>query len=158
MANGKERPVLITIIAILYFVFGVLMLLGGAGIGILGVAVPEAILPAAAVGGIIAVAAIIIHKELLIPILCFIFFMESVSVLLQTEYARMGNKRGKKWRVFKRAPIHDTFRVAPGQLPTDFKVLINWPKGCWLESKIIVRFWIITIILASLAIVTLKIR
>jgi phospho-N-acetylmuramoyl-pentapeptide-transferase len=111
-----------------------------------------------AIGGIIAVAAIIIHKELLIPILCFIFFMESVSVLLQTEYARMGNKRGKKWRVFKRAPIHDTFRVAPGQLPTDFKVLINWPKGCWLESKITVRFWIITIILASLAIVTLKIR
>ena len=111
-----------------------------------------------AIGGIIAVTAIIIHKELLIPILCFIFFMESVSVLLQTEYARMGNKRGKKWRVFKRAPIHDTFRVAPGQLPADFKVLINWPKGCWLESKITVRFWIITIILAALTIVTLKIR
>lgn len=111
-----------------------------------------------AIGGIIAVAAIIIHKELLIPILCFIFFMESVSVLLQTEYAKMGNKRGKKWRVFKRAPIHDTFRVKPGQIPADFKVLINWPKGCWLESKITVRFWIVTIILAALTIVTLKIR
>ena len=111
-----------------------------------------------AIGGIIAVAAIIIHKELLVPLLCFIFFMESVSVLLQTNYAKMGNKRGKKWRVFKRAPIHDTFRVAPGQIPTDFKVLINWPKGCWLESKITVRFWIITIILAALTIVTLKIR
>ena len=111
-----------------------------------------------AIGGIIAVAAIIIHKELLIPLLCFIFFMESVSVLLQTNYAKMGNKRGQKWRVFKRAPIHDTFRVAPGQLPADFKVLINWPKGCWLESKITVRFWIITIILAALTIVTLKIR
>ncbi|MBR4645054.1 MAG: phospho-N-acetylmuramoyl-pentapeptide-transferase [Bacteroidaceae bacterium] len=111
-----------------------------------------------AIGGIIAVAAIIIHKELLIPLLCFIFFMESVSVLLQTRYAKMGNKRGQKWRVFKRAPIHDTFRVAPGQLPADFKVLINWPKGCWLESKITVRFWIVTIILAALTIVTLKIR
>lgn len=111
-----------------------------------------------AIGGIIAVAAIIIHKELLIPLLCFIFFMESISVLLQTEYAKIGNKRGEKWRVFKRAPIHDTFRVKPGQLPPDFKVLINWPKGCWLESKITVRFWIVTIILAALTIVTLKIR
>ena len=111
-----------------------------------------------AIGGIIAVAAIIIHKELMIPLLCFIFFMESVSVLLQTRYAKMGNKRGEKWSVFKRAPIHDTFRVAPGQLPADFKVLLNWPKGCWLESKITVRFWIITIILAALTIVTLKIR
>ncbi|MBO7067734.1 MAG: phospho-N-acetylmuramoyl-pentapeptide-transferase [Bacteroidaceae bacterium] len=111
-----------------------------------------------AIGGIIAVAAIIIHKELLIPLLCFIFFMESVSVLLQTNYAKMGNKRGQKWRVFKRAPIHDTFRVKPNQLPPDFKVLIDWPKGCWLESKITIRFWIITIILAALTIVTLKIR
>jgi len=110
------------------------------------------------IGGIIAVAAIIIHKELLIPLLCFIFLMESVSVLLQTNYAKRGNKRGEKWRVFKRAPIHDTFRVAPGQLPADFKVLINWPKGCWLESKITTRFWIVTIILAALTIVTLKIR
>jgi phospho-N-acetylmuramoyl-pentapeptide-transferase len=105
-----------------------------------------------------AVAAIIIHKELLIPLLCFIFFMESVSVLLQTKYAKMGNKRGEKWRVFKRAPIHDAFRMTPDKIPADFKILINWPKGYWLESKITVRFWIITIILAALSIVTLKIR
>ncbi len=59
MANGKERPVLISVIAILYFVFGILMLLGGAGIGLLGVAVPAAILPAAALGGGIAIAGII---------------------------------------------------------------------------------------------------
>ncbi len=111
-----------------------------------------------AIGGIIAVLAIIIHKELLLPLLCFVFLMESVSVLLQTQYAKMGNRRGKKWRIFKRAPIHDTFRVKPGQLPADFKVLINWPKGCWLESKITTRFWIITIILSALTIVTLKIR
>jgi phospho-N-acetylmuramoyl-pentapeptide-transferase len=70
----------------------------------------------------------------------------------------MGNKKGLKWRVFKRAPIHDAFRVLPGQLSADTKVLVNWPKGCWLESKITVRFWIITIILAALTIITLKIR
>ena len=111
-----------------------------------------------AIGGIIGVMAIIIHKELLLPLLCFVFFMESLSVLLQTNYAKMGNRRGEKWRVIKRAPLHDTFRVAPGQLPANFKVLINWPKGCWLESKITVRFWIVTIIMSALAIVTLKIR
>lgn len=111
-----------------------------------------------AIGGIIAVTAIIIHKELLIPVICFVFFMESVSVLLQTNIAKMGNKRGQKWRVFKRAPIHDTFRIKPGQLAPDLKILFNWPKGCWLESKITTRFWIITILMAALAIVTLKIR
>ena len=109
-----------------------------------------------AIGGIIGVTAIIIHKELLLPLLCFVFFMESLSVLLQTNYAKRGNRRGEKWRVVKRAPLHDTFRTK--QLPPDFKLLINWPKGCWLESKITVRFWIITIIMAALAIVTLKIR
>ena len=110
------------------------------------------------VGGIIAVTAIIIHKELLIPVICFVFLAESVSVILQTRYAKMGNRRGLKWRVFKRAPIHDTFRVKPGQIPSNFKILLNWPSGCWLESKITTRFWIVSIIMAALAIVTLKIR
>ena len=111
-----------------------------------------------AIGGIIAVTAIIIHKELLIPVICFVFVMESVSVLLQTNVAKMGNKRGKKWRVFKRAPIHDAFRIKPGQLSKELKIFINWPNGCWLESKITTRFWIITILMAALAIVTLKVR
>ena len=111
-----------------------------------------------AIGGIIAVTAVIIHKELLIPILCFVFLCESVSVLLQTNYAKMGNKRGEKWRVFKRAPIHDAFRIKPGQLGSDLKIIWNWPSGCWLESKITTRFWIITIITSALAIITLKIR
>ena len=111
-----------------------------------------------AIGGIIAVTAIIIHKELLIPILCFIFFMESLSVLLQVQVAKWGNKRGRKIRLFKRAPIHDAFRILPGQLGQDVKVIINWPRGCWLESKITTRFWITTILLAALAIITLKIR
>ncbi len=111
-----------------------------------------------AIGGIIAVTAVIIHKELLLPVICFIFLMESVSVLLQTNYARYGNRRGLKLRVFKRAPLHDTFRVAPNQLPADFRVLLNWPKGCWLESKITTRFWIVSIMMCALAIVTLKVR
>lgn len=111
-----------------------------------------------AIGGIIGVTAVIIHKELLIPVLCFVFFMESVSVLLQVRVAKYGNKRGKKLRLFKRAPIHDAFRVLPGQLVPDVKVILNWPRGCWLESKITTRFWIITILMAALAIITLKIR
>ena len=111
-----------------------------------------------AIGGIIAVTAIIIHKELLIPILCFIFFIESISVMLQVQTAKFGNKRGKKIRFFKRAPIHDTFRVKPEQLIPDAKYILKWPKGCWLESKITTRFWIITVLLAALAIITLKVR
>lgn len=112
-----------------------------------------------AIGGIIGVLAIIIHKELLIPIICFIFLAESVSVMAQTAYAKHGNKKGLKLRVFKRAPIHDAFRVLPGQIPADFKIIFaKWPKGSWHESKITVRFWIMTIILAAFAIMTLKIR
>lgn len=111
-----------------------------------------------AIGGIIAVLAIIIHKELLIPVLCFVFLAESISVMLQVQVAKYGNKRGKKLRLFKRAPIHDAFRIKPGQLADDVKVFLNWPKGCWLESKITTRFWIITIGMAALAIITLKIR
>ena len=112
-----------------------------------------------AIGGIIGVLAVIIHKELLIPVICFIFLAESFSVMLQTSYAKFGNKKGLKLRVFKRAPIHDTFRVLPGQIPADFKIIFaKWPKGSWHESKIVVRFWITTIILAAFAIMTLKIR
>ena len=111
-----------------------------------------------AIGGIIAVTAVIIHKELLIPVICFVFLMESISVMLQVQVAKHGNKKGKKLRLFKRAPIHDAFRIKPGQLAEDVKVIINKPRGCWLESKITTRFWIVTIGMAALAIITLKIR
>lgn len=111
-----------------------------------------------AIGGVIAVTAVIIHKELLIPIICFVFLMETISSGLQTAVAKQGNKRGKVWRFFKRAPIHDAFRVTPSQMIPNAKYILNWPKGCWLESKITVRFWIITIVTCALAIVTLKIR
>ena len=64
------------------------------------------------IGGIIGVCAVIIHKELMLPILCGIFFVESLSVILQVYYAKMGTRRGVKQRVFKRAPLHDTFHPA----------------------------------------------
>lgn len=111
------------------------------------------------IGGTIGVLAVIIHKELLIPILCGIFLFESISVILQTEYAKMGNRRGKKWRVFKRAPIHDTFRVKPEDMLLDAKYIFkNWPHRPALESMVTVRFWIVSIMLAALTIITLKIR
>lgn len=110
------------------------------------------------IGGIIAVLAIIIHKELLIPILCGIFLIESLSVILQVKYYQRGKKLGVKQRIFKRTPIHDNFRTQQSALDPECKYLLNWPKGVWHESKITVRFWIGTIILAAITIITLKIR
>lgn len=111
-----------------------------------------------AIGGVIAVTAIIIHKELLIPILCGVFLVESISVILQVAYAKHGNKKGLKLRVFKRAPIHDHFRVLPSQLQEGFKYLITRPREALHENMITNRFWIITIILAAITIITLKVR
>ena len=111
------------------------------------------------IGGLIAVLAIIIHKELLIPILCGIFLVESLSVILQVEYFKLGKRRGVRQRIFKRTPIHDNFRVLPEQLDKTCRYVFgNWPHGAWHESKITVRFWIVTIILAAMTIITLKIR
>lgn len=110
------------------------------------------------IGGIIGVGAIIIHKELLLPILCGIFFVESLSVILQVWYYKMGKRRGLKQRIFKRTPIHDNFRVTDDQLDADCTYLIKAPHSPKHEAKITIRFWIITIILAALTIITLKIR
>ena len=111
------------------------------------------------IGGLIAVLAIIIHKELMIPILCGVFLFESLSVILQVEYFKYFKRKGQKRRIFKRTPIHDAFRTLPNQLVPDCKYLLgNWPHGAWHESKITVRFWITTILLAALTIITLKIR
>ena len=110
------------------------------------------------IGGIIAVGAIIIHKELLLPILCGIFFVESLSVILQVYYYKLGKRRGIKQRIFKRAPIHDSFRTQDNQLESDCKYLIKTPHTPVHESKITLRFWIVTIILVALTIITLKIR
>ncbi len=111
-----------------------------------------------AIGGVIAVTAIIIHKELMLPILCGIFLVESVSVLLQVGYAKYGNRRGQKLRVLKRAPFHDHFRVLQSDLRADTKYLIRKPTTALQENMITIRFWIVTILLAALTIITLKIR
>ncbi len=110
------------------------------------------------IGGIIAVSAIIIHKELMLPILCGIFFVESLSVILQVYYYKLGKRRGVKQRIFKRTPIHDNFRTQQEMLDPECKYLMKKPKGATHESKITIRFWIITIILAAMTIITLKIR
>ena len=111
------------------------------------------------VGGIIGVGAVIIHKELLLPILCGIFFVESLSVIIQTQYFKLKKRNGERVRIFRATPIHDTFRKLDSQLDdTSRYVLKNWPHRPFHESKIVVRFWITSIILAAIAIITLKIR
>ena len=93
-------------------------------------------------GGIIAVFAIVIRKELLIPILCGIFFVESLSVMLQVSwFKRTKRKYGEGRRIFLMAPLHH-----------------HYQKKGYAEPKIVTRFWIIAIILAVLSVVTLKIR
>lgn len=94
------------------------------------------------IGGIIAVYAILIRKELLIPILCGIFLMESLSVLMQVSYFKYTRKRsGEGRRIFRMAPLHHHYQL----------------KG-YPEPKIVTRFWIVGILLAVVTIVTLKIR
>ncbi|WP_321279455.1 phospho-N-acetylmuramoyl-pentapeptide-transferase [Marinifilum fragile] len=95
-----------------------------------------------ALGGIIAVFAIIIHKELLIPILCGIFLVENISVMMQVSWFKYTKKKfGEGRRIFRMAPLHHHYQM----------------KG-YPEPKIVTRFWIIGIFLAVITIVTLKIR
>ena len=111
------------------------------------------------IGGIIGVCAVIIHKELLLPILCGIFFVESVSVIIQTQWFKIQKRKGKRVRVFRATPIHDNFRKLDSQLDaTSRYILKGWPHRPFHESKITIRFWIVSIILAALTIITLKIR
>ncbi|MBD0852314.1 phospho-N-acetylmuramoyl-pentapeptide-transferase [Maribacter arenosus] len=94
------------------------------------------------IGGVIAVIAIIIRKELLIPILCGIFFAESISVMLQVGYFKYTKKRlGEGKRIFLMAPLHH-----------------HYQKKGYHESKIVTRFWIVGILLAIITVVTLKVR
>jgi phospho-N-acetylmuramoyl-pentapeptide-transferase len=107
-------------------------------------------------GGIIAVFAIIIHKELLLPILCGVFLVESLSVMMQVSYFKITKKKfGKGKRIFKMTPLHHHFQKA-GNAGID--ALMQRPIIPMPESKIVVRFWLIGIILAALAIATLKMR
>ncbi|HND95604.1 MAG TPA: phospho-N-acetylmuramoyl-pentapeptide-transferase [Chitinophagaceae bacterium] len=93
-------------------------------------------------GGVIASLAIIVHKELLVPIFCGVFFVEVLSVMMQVGYFKYTRKKyGEGRRVFLKAPLHHHFQV----------------KGMH-EVKIVTRFWIVTVLLVVLSIVTLKMR
>jgi len=94
------------------------------------------------IGGVIAVIAIIVRKELLIPLLCGIFFAESLSVMAQVSYFKYSRKKyGEGRRIFLMSPLHH-----------------HYQKKGYHESKIVTRFWIIGILLAIITIVTLKVR
>ncbi|MBQ4036435.1 MAG: phospho-N-acetylmuramoyl-pentapeptide-transferase [Paludibacteraceae bacterium] len=110
------------------------------------------------IGGIVAVAAISIHKELLIPILCGVWVVENLSVTLQVFYFKKGKKKGIKQRIWKRTPIHDHFRTQQSQLDPECKYIFGKSHHAFHESKITIRFWITSILLAALTIITLKIR
>ncbi len=108
------------------------------------------------IGGIIAVFAILIHKELLIPILCAIFFVEDLSVMLQVAYFKYTKRKyGVGRRIFKMTPLHHHYQKA-GNAGID--ALIQAPLRAIPESKIVTRFWIVGIFLAVITFVTLKIR
>lgn len=106
-----------------------------------------------ALGGIIGVCAILIRKELLLPILCGIFLVEALSVIMQRFWFRYTKKRyGAGRRIFKMTPIHHHFQKE------GIPAAVTWPKRAIPEAKIVVRFWIIGILLAVFTIALLKIR
>ena len=104
-------------------------------------------------GGIIGVPAVLIRKELLIPVLCGIFFAESVSVLLQRGFFKYTKKKfGEGKRIFRMAPLHHHYQKEG--IPT----VIKWPGKALPEAKIVTRFWIVGMILAVITIALLKVR
>ena len=107
-------------------------------------------------GGIIGVFAIMIRKELLLPILCGVFLVETLSVMIQVTWFKYTKKRyGEGRRIFRMTPMHHHFQKAGDG---SIKSLMKWPARVIPESKIVVRFWIVGILLAVLTIVTLKMR
>lgn len=107
-------------------------------------------------GGIIGVFAVVIHKELLLPILCGVFLVESLSVMVQVAYFKFTKRKyGEGRRVFKMTPLHHHFQKAGN---AGIQARFQKPIGPIPESKIVVRFWIIGIILAVLTLATLKMR
>ena len=104
-------------------------------------------------GGIIGVTAVLIRKELLIPVLCGVFFAESVSVLLQRGWFRYTKKKyGEGRRIFKMAPLHHHFQKE------GIPALIKSPAKALPEAKIVSRFWIVGLILGVITIALLKVR
>ena len=108
-------------------------------------------------GGIIAVFAILVRKELLLPILCGLFVVEGLSVMIQTAYYKhTKHKAGGPVRIFRMAPLHHHFQKAVQNVDT--RVLIDVPKKLVKENKLVVRFWIIALLLAAFSLATLKMR
>lgn len=108
------------------------------------------------IGGIIGVFAVLIHKELLLPILCGVFFVEALSVIGQITYFKYTKKKyGTGRRIFKMTPLHHHFQK-PGDGSID--AIIQKPKTPITEPKLVTRFWLIGILLAVLAVATLKMR
>lgn len=108
------------------------------------------------IGGIIGVLAIILHKELLLPILCGVFLVESLSVIMQTCYFKhTKRKTGTGKRIFKMTPLHHHFQKSGN---SGIQALLQKPLQAHPENKIVVRFWIVALILAVLTILTLKMR
>lgn len=104
-------------------------------------------------GGVIGVCAVLIRKELMLPILCGVYLAESLSVIIQRGYFKYTKKKyGKGVRVFRMAPLHHHFQKEEPD------ALIQKPGEIQPEARIVSRFWIVSIILAVLTIVTLKIR
>ena len=104
-------------------------------------------------GGIIGVTAVLIRKELLIPVLCGIFFAESVSVIIQRTYFKYTKKKyGEGRRIFKMTPLHHHYQKE------GIPAIIQKPAKALPEAKIVSRFWIVGIILALITIALLKIR
>ena len=118
-------------------------------------------LPGGIAGGIVGTFLMLLTASVAaIPtgILCGIFLVENLSVILQRYYYKAGKRKGVKQRLFKRAPIHDHFRTSMSIVEEGCSVVFTKPEQLFHESKITVRFWIITIILAAITIITLKIR
>ncbi len=106
-----------------------------------------------AIGGIIGVSAVLIRKELLLPVLCGIFFVESLSVLMQRFYFKYTKHRyGEGRRIFRMAPLHHHYQK------TGIPALIQWPSHQIPEAKIVTRFWLVGLILAVATLALLKIR
>ena len=109
-----------------------------------------------AIGSIIAVMAVLIRKELLLPILCFLFIIEGLSSLMQQAYFKITKRRtGTGRRIFKMTPLHHHFQKAGN---SGIDALIQRPLAPIREAKITVRFWLIAILLAVLTVITLKMR
>lgn len=107
-------------------------------------------------GGIIGVFAVLIHKELLLPILCGVFFVEALSVILQVTYFKYTKKKyGVGRRIFKMTPLHHHYQKA-GDGSID--AIIQRPFTPITEPKLVTRFWLVGILLAVLAVATLKMR